>query len=1727
MAGDLDIVGGAAVDVVPIVPNFHNKLKAAVLPIADQVGAEAGRKMGEKMGDAMRAALTGDAQRIGNDLGDAIGDAMARRIVAAIPTAINQGGRAGARAAGRQGDDAGGAFARSMRRKLEAAFKAMPKLDVRLGDTGVDAELARIRAKLEALSNKRIGIDVTTEAAEAEVARLDEQLRRLGASHPNIAVRADTAAARAALAEMREEIAVLTADPARIRIETDGALGARLRAAVQAAEASLPNINIDADTSPAQAEIASLRARLTALRDVKIGVDISADDALAQVREIQLKLRELSAQRAQVDVDTGRARVAITNLNLLIDRLRGRTPTVDVRVDAGQAEAELAAVHRQVNNLDRDDVRIRVHANTAQANAALLQLAVSLGAVAAIPLIPIIGAGLGAITSAAVTAVAGVGAVALAAVPAVLGVTKVIQAKSAAEKEAASATNNSAAASVKASQSALQMATAQQSLTSAHRNAARSIAQANRQVEDAERAVAQAAQRAADQRRQAAENIERAERSLVDAKRDARQAEQDLTQARADAANQLRELNERLEDGALDERDATLRVREAHEDLQRVLADPRASELQQQRAQLSYDQAVQAAEQQKSDYADLQKEAEKQRKAGVDGNADVKRAADQLSTAQQNVRDQTEAVADAHREAARTQIEAAQTVADAQRNLSDAVTNAADAQVQAAESIASAERGVESARLSSIDTTSTATTKTDEYRKALAKLTPEQRDLFESIAGPKGLTKAFKDWSKELQPDVLPLFTRGVDGAKNTLPGLSPLVRNSADAIGELMDRASAQLKTPFWQGFKKDIAENAKPAIVGLGVSFGNIFKGMAGIVDAFLPHMDSISERMQDITGRFADWGSGLKGSPEFEGFLAYASEVGPGVADFFGQLGDAFYDVAKAMEPLSGVILEVVGTALELISDVAENAPWAIQLMYGLWIATRLVNLAFASSPIGLVILGLLALGVAIKLAWDHFEWFRDGVRGAWEGIQTAAKFAWEQVLRPAFFGIRDGILAVGDAAVWLWKNIFDPVFRGIWFVARLMFAIVVTAVLTPLVLVIQGVGLVALWLWTDCFKPTFDGIAWLAQWVWTAILQPTFQGIWDAIKWLGEGFVWLYDHAVRPSMNWIADKASWLWEKALRPAFRWIWDGLKWLGDRFRWLYDHGVKPPMDWIADKADWLYRRGIKPAFDRMKSAVKLVGDAFETAKDAIGKSWDKVSDIAKKPVNFIIKWVYTKGIKAVWDRVAGFVGLSKLPEAPKLLEAGGTVGNGWGPARPMKTNRPTAIVGEGNSNYPEYVIPTDPKYRSRAVALHQAAGSQLLAKGGVLGDIDGAWDWTKDTVSDVIGTGIDWAKTGADLVSNPSKIWDKLTKPVLDKVGDGVRVAGKWGAAVGKFPLKMATGLKDKIVNAVSSMFAGGGGGGAWLKPVNVPYGTPFGKAGSMWSSGRHTGLDFPAPTGTPVKAVADGQVSVATSGGPYGKHIVMNHGGGLQSLYAHLSRIRTTVPKAQNAGSRIGDVGATGNTTGPHLHLEARLNGKPVDPMKYLSGGGGFSAQAVGAAQNYAKSILGNYGWGSSQFGPLKKLWDGESGWRWNADNPTSDAYGIPQALPGSKMASAGSDWRTNYKTQVRWGLGYIKGRPDYGSPAAAYSKWLSRSPHWYDNGGMLQPGLNLVANGTGKPEPVLTSGQWADVRAAKNGPTELHADVRVYVGDREITDIVDTRIELRESSTATAINDGRWV
>jgi resuscitation-promoting factor RpfB len=116
--------------------------------------------------------------------------------------------------------------------------------------------------------------------------------------------------------------------------------------------------------------------------------------------------------------------------------------------------------------------------------------------------------------------------------------------------------------------------------------------------------------------------------------------------------------------------------------------------------------------------------------------------------------------------------------------------------------------------------------------------------------------------------------------------------------------------------------------------------------------------------------------------------------------------------------------------------------------------------------------------------------------------------------------------------------------------------------------------------------------------------------------------------------------------------------------------------------------------------------------------------------------------------------------------------------------------------------------------------------------------------------------------------------------------------------------------------------------------------------------------------------------------------------------------------------------------------------AQPLQDSASGGSGSGVTLpppdpGTAQRIAYDLLSSYGWSpSTYFSCLNNIWSRESGWNYQAEN-ASGAYGIPQALPASKMASAGADYLTDAKTQIIWGLGYIQGR--YGNPCSAWSFW----------------------------------------------------------------------------------------
>jgi TP901 family phage tail tape measure protein len=341
-------------------------------------------------------------------------------------------------------------------------------------------------------------------------------------------------------------------------------------------------------------------------------------------------------------------------------------------------------------------------------------------------------------------------------------------------------------------------------------------------------------------------------------------------------------------------------------------------------------------------------------------------------------------------------------------------------------------------------------------------------------------------------------------------------------------------------------------------------------------------------------------------------------------------------------------------------------------------------------------------------------------------------------------------------------------------------------------------------------------------------------------------------------------------------------------------------------------------------------------------------------------------------------------------------------------------------------------------------------------------------------------------------------------------------------------------------------------YVSPVNGPVTSGFGKrkAPKAGASTNHPGIDYGVPIGTAVRAAFDGIIKDERKAGGYGNLLVIDHGGGRETRYGHLSGYTKPEGAHVKAGEVVARSGNTGNSTGPHLHFETRQNGVAMDPRIEVplwsrtspgvptgdlfahmavdpedgttathinrlmeiaynvavdklkasrsgrgAGNNGSIPGVSGTVGNAPVDIKGNvalgkkmaaaYGWGAgAEWNNLYALWQQESGWNSGPSSQNSiGSYGIPQAVPGSKMGQGPhghADWRTNPASQIDWGLDYIKSR--YGDPIGAEahkratdSRLGSTAKYaqpggWYGNGSIFQS-PKVIGVGERGPEAVI--------------------------------------------------------
>ena len=1469
-----------------------------------------------------------------------------------------------------------------------------------------------------------------------------------------------------------------------------------------------------------KAAVAGL-AKLTEDRKVKLQVDVDETaakkklDGLSGRRSVQIapKINEQAYQRAKAKLDKLCAdrvvnirasvdtRVAANEIKNLIQRRKVRIDAdVDTRVGAAslanltrrrtmtiQARADTAAADASLRHATRDR-RVNIRVNTlglGALTAGLNNLGSSSGgssgglgllsssvvrltalALTALPTLVSLGSAIAQMGPLAATAAPAVALLGTAFAAVKVGLTGVGDAIKAAFKPAASEATKAASA------------------TKAVENAQRSLARAQRSLADAQ---VQAAERV----KQAQQQVSTAERDLTAAQRDARQAQLDLTEARRQAVRDLQDMNNQLKDGQLSEREATLAVQQAEEDLARVRSDPTATQLQIQQAELARDRAVQSLEEQRLATKRLEKDTAAANKAGVEGSKTVVDAKNKVSQADQQVADRQRALAQAQQDVIKAQVEGQRQIADAQQAVADAARSVADAQASAA------------AQTSKLDT-------------AMAKLSPNAKAFVNQL---QAMAPAWRDMRMDVQDrlfsgiatrlgqvgsQILPTVRSGLVG---TAGQLNTMGKNALTAVSNL--QKTGQLKQVF-DGVKQSLGNLSRiPGQMVTGFAqlsvaaqpaFDRMTKGAAGVVDRVMGKLsdklkdgsltDAINHAL-DVAGQF--W-KVLKDIGSIIGSVFKAASTAGG--DFFGTFGAAVHEVAKILKsPEIQAALTQIFKALNAVAKLFAGTLGAALTAFLPVLAALAPIIQKLAEKFGPVLADLAqTLGKALMPIVDALAPVIDTVGSVLVGIVTNLMPLLEPIgrliaavitaLAPILPVIADSLNVVLKAVVVALVPVIDDLVPAIGLFGQLfaqlapLFPPLITALL-PLIPPLMQLTLQLMQLAMEVLIPLMPLIVRLAVLL-TGMLAGAL-GVLVPVLTTVIGWITKWVKHIADAVKWVVDKFKWLWDKLLGHSiipdivngtidwFKSLWRHLKQIVNdikdgivnRFRDLKNGAAKLWSDFwagVKSTASGAWKK-VREGFDKFSDGLK---QAFRDIRDGIGSIWASLKDKVKAPVRFWVETVYNKGIVGVWNATAAKLpGVSDMKpmSLPKGFARGGIL-PGWSTWRDGDDQLVPMRRGEG-----VYVseVMRDPYERQRLYAMNQAAmrgqhpaiarAQYGFAEGGILGTLGSIGSGIADKVGGVLKKGENAVRGGfADLA-------EKAFKPVKSGITKALGTNSKaWPGMVARAPL----GLIDKAIDYIRGKDIPESSG-QWIKPVNVPFGTRFGVKGRMWSSGRHTGLDFPAPVGRKVVAVDNGTVESTTVGGPYGKHVMVSHGGGLESLYAHMSAIAAKAGAAIKQGARIGSVGATGNVTGPHLHLEARVHGKAVDPMPYLTGGpGGDGGSGVQRWRGVVQQALGQVHQSLSLVNTTLRRMNQESSGNpravnrtdinWRSGHPsvglmqvidsTFRAYAGPYKKTGPFMYGVSVDPLANIYASMKYALAR------YGSLARAYNR-----PGGYARGGLI--------------------------------------------------------------------------
>jgi phage-related protein len=753
-------------------------------------------------------------------------------------------------------------------------------------------------------------------------------------------------------------------------------------------------------------------------------------------------------------------------------------------------------------------------------------------------------------------------------------------------------------------------------------------------------------------------------------------------------------------------------------------------------------------------------------------------------------------------------------------------------------------------------------------------LTPVEKELKTGLDGAK---KSFTEWQKALQPKVLPIFTKALGVVPTLLKALTPITVGAADAVGGLVDRMKAGLKSPLFRQLAADLARWVRPAITQIGGIVGNLLAAFAGIARAFAPIGFAFLAVLSRMTAAFARFATGLADSAGFKRFAAAMIGVLdniasgwrmllPLVAPILGQLlgllfkvgitlQAAFRPVAAGLLPVLGLLVGAVGrvvvallplltavgqfigslgTALlpvlrpviTAISDVARQVAGQLVVAF----QQSVPSLQSMATAIGSLLPELLPLV---------------GVWGRWVGTILSAVPAVVSIAATLVGYLVPVVRVALRIMVGLYTtvaNLIIPVFQ------RMVTAIqwvstIITPVFHAIWVAVQAVGAAATWLWTQAIGPAFRAIAAAALWLWNSAIKPAFTLIATLAKWLlmivavvvlaplvlafkvlSAIVMSLWTRVVKPAFSAIGNFIRATWAGVIRPALTAVGNFIRSvLGPVFRWVYNSVIRPVWSGVGTLIRGVWTGVIRPVFDGIKSAVSKVAGAFRTAVSAIGKAWDGLKSAARKPVQYVVDVVFNKGIVKIWNAVAGLVpGVSKLQ--PIAFARGGIM-PGYAPGR----DKLLAAVSPGESIFrPEFTRAVGEDFVTGANTAARSGGvSGVMRFLGLAGDPGmGPGFAGHFALGGVVGGFLKAAKNwfAGGLVKTATAAFNPLISTAQRAVG---------GTAFGDLAVGAARGLVGKILGYFKPLESKLGGN-AVVRAARTQLGVPYVWGGTRWNVG-----------------------------------------------------------------------------------------------------------------------------------------------------------------------------------------------------------------------------------------------------------------------------------------------------